>query len=273
MQDQSPSKNSTVGALPIFFYLLCAALVVIVIISFGPLPEQLLNNSVHLKSLTAVQQASAESSIRGSVLQAVGGVLLVVGAVTAWRQLILSRQQHTLDRQVAITEAFAKAVEHIGSQDAIGVRLGGIYSLDRIADNDPSEKSRVASILTAFIREHSSNQQDVHRDVHAAITVLARRAWPTSIDLSSTYLRGISVPNAILTSVLLEHADLGGAILRGADMRNTDLRGADLREADLRGVNLDGAQLSNARMSGARADTETKWPTGYIPTDHGIQFS
>ena len=223
-----------------------------------------------LKSLTAAEQASAESDIRGSLLQAVAGVLLVIGAITAWRQLLLGRQQHSLDRRTATTEAFTKAIEYIGNLETIDIRIGGIYSLDRVADDDPAERSRILHILTAFIRERSPSEGDLPRDVHTALTVLANRPWPSPADLSHTNLYSARIPSALLTKARLSNANLKNATLRGAMMCNADLSAADLRNSDLRAADLRGALLLNARMSGAIADSKTQWPTGFTPGDHGI---
>ena len=61
------------------------------------------------------------------------GVLLVVGAVATWRQLQISREGQ-------ITERFSRAVDQLGS-DKQDVRLGGIYTLERIAADSPADRT------------------------------------------------------------------------------------------------------------------------------------
>ena len=245
-------------------------LVVIVIAAFATLPKYVLEHSAPIGSLSPVQLAAAESSIRGSLLQAVGGILLVAGAITAWRQMLIGRKQHILGRHVAVTEAFAKAVEYLGNPNAIDVRLGGIYSLDRVSDDDPAEMSRVAEILCAFIRERSPSDGDLPRDVLAALTVLARRRWPIPIDLANTNLVGAQLRNAQLSNSVLHAANLCDAVLSGAILRNANLTGADLRRADLTSADLRGACIADIRMSGALANSATQWPAGFVPSDHGV---
>src|ERR1700730_7205701 len=92
------------------------ALVAVVVDSFGTLPKYVLEHSTHIAALTPAQLISAESNIRGSLLQAVGGILLVAGAITAWRQMLIGRKQHFLDRHIAVTDAFAKAVGNLGDK-------------------------------------------------------------------------------------------------------------------------------------------------------------
>jgi hypothetical protein len=250
--------------------LISLALVVTVIAAFATLPRYVLEHSAPIGSLSPVQLATAESSIRGSLLQAVGGILLVAGAITAWRQMLIGRRQHILDRHVAVTEAFAKAVEYLGNVDTIDVRLGGIYSLDRVSDDDPAEMSRVAEILCAFVRERSPSDGDLPRDVLAALIVLARRPWPISIDLANTNLMGAQLRNAQLSNAILSAANLSDAVLSGAILRNATLTGADLRRADLTSADLRGAFLAEIRLSGALANSATRWPTGFVSSDHGV---
>jgi uncharacterized protein YjbI with pentapeptide repeats len=81
-------------------------------------------------------------------------------------------------------------------------------------------------------------------------------------------------------------ADFQGAILREAD-----LRGANLRKANLTGVDLTGARLgvsniasrtqlqgatlidakvSGADFTGAEYDSNTRFPAGFLPAEHGM---
>jgi hypothetical protein len=54
-----------------------------------------------------------------------------------------------------ITERFTKAVEQLASQE-ITVRLGGIYALERIANNSEDDHWTIMEVLTAFVREPPS---------------------------------------------------------------------------------------------------------------------
>ena len=50
-----------------------------------------------------------------------------------------------------ITELYAKAVEQLGS-DKAPVRLGGLYALERLAQNTPSQRLTVVNVLCAYLR-------------------------------------------------------------------------------------------------------------------------
>jgi hypothetical protein len=86
------------------------------------------------------------------------GATAAGAALLAWaalRQAQTASERHqeqtNADRQRRITESFAKAVEQLGS-DKLEVRLGGIYSLERISKESPDDYWTVMENLTAFVR-------------------------------------------------------------------------------------------------------------------------
>jgi hypothetical protein len=246
-------------------------LVVLVVAAFGSLPAQLLGFSPASTQLSANEHVLAEGAIRTSLLQAVGGILLVFGAVTAWRQMLIARGQQRIGRRVAVTEAFAKAVEQLAKDDALALRLGGVYAMDRIADDDPTERPRIAEVLSAFVRDGAPADGELPRDVRAGLQVLTRRDWTVGVDLAGTRLAGARLPSARLANAVLAGTDLSNATLRGAVLKGADLVGADLRHADLSGADLRATTLTDARLSAAVADASTRWPDGFVPTEHGVR--
>jgi uncharacterized protein YjbI with pentapeptide repeats len=88
---------------------------------------------------------------------------------------------------------------------------------------------------------------------------------------------GARLAHAQLQSAGLALARLGGADLTEADLTHADLKGADLTGAKLAGCRLYGADLrgadfSNTDLTGSEVDTaefdeQTRWPSGFKPTD------
>jgi hypothetical protein len=201
-------------------------------------------------TLTAAEKAQAINDVRTTLLQGIGGAVLLLGAYFTYRQLQTSREQLLIVQQGQVTERFTRAIEQLG-QAELDMRLGGIYALERIAKDSPDDRTTIAEVLTAFIRGHApwpprlddqphadvpieevSELQVRAPDVQAAITVLARRQpSPTpseQLDLHSTDLR---------------HADLARANLQGAILGGANLQRAILDRANLQGTNLYGANL------------------------------
>ncbi|GIF08899.1 pentapeptide repeat-containing protein [Actinoplanes siamensis] len=68
-------------------------------------------------------------------------------------RLALQAQAHTetdaAERRV--TDLYAKAVEQLGSADA-AVRLGGLYALERVAQNNPAQRQTIVNVFCAYLR-------------------------------------------------------------------------------------------------------------------------
>src|SRR5690349_5878609 len=64
------------------------------------------------------------------------------------------QEQTNADRQRRITESFSKAVEQLGN-DKLELRIGGIYTLERISKESPDDYWTVMETLTAFVRERA----------------------------------------------------------------------------------------------------------------------
>lgn len=215
------------------------------------------------------EQARLQNDVRATLLQGAAGGLLVAGvAATLW--------QVQVSRQGQLTERFARAVDHLGG-DKPNVRVGGIYTLERIAKDSRPDRATVAAVLGAFIRNHAPWMVGApggpahptptvdeqlpwleHRapDVNTAVVVLGRR--PRSrrepeLYLTRVDLRGAFLADAQLSKAAIRHTNLARAVmlrahLEGSDLRDTDLRHADLQGARLRGANLDGSYLQGANL-------------------------
>jgi hypothetical protein len=235
------------------------------------------------------ERLKLQNDARTTLLQGLGGVVVLLGAWFTYRQLAIGREQlrHSINssreqlrvaEQGQITERFTRAVDQLGS-DQLDVRLGGIYALERIARDSADDRVAVVEVLAAFVRHHapwppkrpSEHPADngvsmtvtwLRRrmpDVQAVMTILSRADWrDTSVELqlNDTDLRAAFLPdarlhNAYLREVHLESAVLPRAVLR-VHLRNAHLQHALLRDADLEGVNLQRAHLEEADLRGAR---------------------
>lgn len=211
-----------------------------------------------------------EIKARSSVAQIVGGVVLIIGAFSTVRSFMLARDQQVTDR-------FTKAVAQLG-EESRAVRIGGVYALERIAEDSSRDRPAVVQVLAAYIRDQRPWECDYpgHKrckeraaamhaqlgtpradlDVQAAVTALlaqsAKIATPHLVDLSNCDLRGLNFTNGNLRNVVLNKSYLGGAKFAGADLRNAKLAYAcipeysEFEDAELAGFDMAGAMSSGA---------------------------
>lgn len=218
-------------------------------------------------------QAQLQNNVRSILLQMIAGLLLIAGAAATWRQIHVNREGQ-------ITERFTRAIEQIGS-DNIDIRIGGVYALERIARNSPSDRNTVQFILGAFVRNHAPWHVDtpdgpehptatieerpwlqiLAPDIHAAVGILARRLpspdtreeFPggAKLYLSRVDLRGLQLYRGRLINTQLRYANLARSWLQGTRFDHSDLKSADLRRCHLEETSFVDASLNLAYLTGA----------------------
>ena len=225
---------------------------------------------VSTKGLTGTERLNELNRIRVALVLIVVAALVAAVAIYAFRTFSRDRRVEHTERQ--LSERFMRAIDQLG-HPALDVRLGGIYSLERLAQESPDDHAPIIEILAAFVREHApwpvradvgAGDGDGHArgelrarpatDVQAAVTILGRRTLghdtEAPIGLPHTALAG-----AMLTGAQLEGALLSGANLEGADLFKANLRAADLEAANLRGAGLLLANLNDTVLWGANLES------------------
>jgi hypothetical protein len=250
----------------------CAiVLVALVIVILWKVPQWQVG---HYSGLTSSQWFDHVNEARKTLATILGGLVLLGGAYFTWRNIKLLQEGQ-------ITDRFTKAIEQLGAADANGnkkleVRLGGIYALERIANQSERDHWPIVEVLSTYVRENaprhprggSTQERQAPTpnpyptaDIQAILTVLGRRdreyeRADQCLDLSNTDIR-----RAYLSGASLYGADLSGAILWVADLSGTGLWVADLSGADLSGATLSGVKgLTQEQIDGANGDSNTTLP-------------
>jgi uncharacterized protein YjbI with pentapeptide repeats len=246
-------------------------------------------SGIHGKAL-----ADLENSARGTIVQILGGVALILTFAATWTQIEDTRRATNdtlnLTREQQETQRFTEAVAELDSK-ALEERLGGIYGLDRVASEDAASQRTIEQILIAWIDRPAAlprpkaratttteclQSQPAKEDTQAALGVVLsfEHSLGGKIDLTGADLRGVDLSNenlqmltltktqlagaqlvhSLLDGVSLDHACLNSADLQAGQMKGADLRGSHLNLANLAHANLIGADLTGAVASGADLD-------------------
>ena len=240
----------------------------------------------------------------GDTLRNVGFIVagVVALAIAVWRGVVAGRQANAAQRQTAIAqeqaetaqesllnERYQRGAEMLGSP-VLSVRLGGIYALQRLAEEHPEQYHlQVMRLFCAFVRnpiymeEEAIPDEELRPDVQAAIIAIGQRGNDVQrletqadfrLDLRAVHLAyadmealnfaGVDLGDAYfvgsnLLGIRLPHANLAGADLSGTNLRVANLSRTHLWRANLTGVDLmeadlPGANLLEANLSGANLD-------------------
>jgi hypothetical protein len=238
-----------------------------------------------LTELKPEKRFDRENAARQTISQIVGGLVLLIGFYFTWQSLVATQANLKIASEGQITDRFTKAIEQLGAADAKGnksleVRLGGIYSLERIARDSPEDLHwPIMEVLSAYVRENahlvSASEQESYiakamaenrvpvqppPDIQAILTVIGRRK-PTygaeearRLDLHGTFLLGANFYRANLIGANLSGTNLKFTNLSEGHFENAFLNAnlsyAHFQAAHLNGANFRGAVLTDADLRG-----------------------
>ena len=223
-------------------------------------------------SLTPNERVTAVTNARQGVLFIVGGAIAVFTLLITLAKHNLDRRGQELDRDENRTTRYTEAIKQLGDSQSFAIRLGGIYALERIAQDSTRDRQSILNVLWAYLRAECLPQSEREEEAVAMKSTSAAAAEAAShisqfspprvgVNLAGLNLPGVVLANTTLTSADLNHADLRKAvfyftdlthsIFRSSDLREAELYGADLREADLGKANLGKANLGKANLGKA----------------------
>ncbi len=214
--------------------------------------------------------------------EAVRNTGLVLAALIAvpfmiWRTSIAQRQADTAE-QGLITDRINKAVEGLGAvkvvkingdettEPNLEVRIGAIYSLERIAQDSDRDHIQIMEILCAYVRENAKQdsltptknletRETPRNDIQATIDVLGRRTqhqidleWKTEfrLNLNKCNLDGVDFSDGNFSAASFVLCRLEAAFFRKSALHGTWFRGSLLNYADFHRSKLIGTRFDNA---------------------------
>jgi ABC-type multidrug transport system fused ATPase/permease subunit len=103
-------------------------------------------------------------------------------------QLENAQEELRLTRQGQMTERFTQAIEQLGS-DKLEIKLGGIYSLERTAQEEQNYHWPVMEVLTSYVRQHAPLTPDEEPNEKPDEKNGSRTRHPSNFDRHRTALR------------------------------------------------------------------------------------
>ena len=217
--------------------------------------------------LNGGEQGNTPSETLRNMGLLIAGVLALAFAL--WRARVAGEQSATARRQAntaqldLLNDRYQRGAQLLGNDD-LSVRMAGIYSLQRLAEDSDQYDLQVMQVFCAFVRNHTEDDESVSRrseriirldkviseDVQTALAAVRKRC---QLEQSQFKLPKFTVDlsGAILNGCDLSKMDLSGANLYGAQLNNCDLSESSLSGADVGRANFHNAYLNKSILSGA----------------------
>lgn len=207
---------------------------------------------------------SAHTSLVNPIAAFAGALgAFITAAAVAWTGVQNSRiarlrheAQTEADRRRRITESFSKAIDQLASDEPM-VRLGGIFTMERISQESCDDYWPVMETLTAFVRHHApwctpdiaSPERPVTYQTEESPGSRSSKPKPAP-DIAAVLmiLRRRSTAARMREQEQGWQFNLGGIDLRGANLGGVHLERAGLLDAHLEGAILEGAHLEKAYL-------------------------
>lgn len=219
--------------------------------------------------------ALVENSFRTTLAQIIGGSLLLLSLYLTYRNVKIAQENTRIANENSristenlrlveegkLTDRFSKAVELLGDEK-LEIRLGGVYALERIALDSQKDHLTVIEVLSAFVRERSSQGEVIdeerkrpQEDIQAIMVVIGRRKWieteKQKINLSYTRLVNCILAGSDFRNTTFHNACFNNSNLIGVNLENTFLWKADFGNTILNSANLKGSNLSHVNFDQA----------------------
>ena len=195
-----------------------------------------------------------------------------------WRSFVADRQSRTA-QQGLLNERYQKSAEMLGS-GVLSVRLGGIYALQRLAEEHPDQYHvQIMRLFSAFVRNPTKDSEEKAEkigppdaeakpapprpDIQAIMEAIRDRSERGAAlekeggfrwNFESINLSGLLLNNADLSEAWFKRANLSNTWLDGSNLSRANLKEANLVDAQLLGANLSNANLEEANLSAAFFD-------------------
>jgi hypothetical protein len=169
-----------------------------------------------------------------------GAVALVLAGRRQWslEQSADDTRHDATERR--ITELYTKAADQLGSEKA-AVRLAGLYSLERLAQDTPALRQTIVNLLCAYLRMAAEDTTEQEIEVRRAVQrILARHLRP-----------GDDVEHPVETFWPGMDLDLTGAVLNLFDLKEAWLNNGEFGGAEFVGRTwFDGARFDGHAVFG-----------------------
>ena len=190
------------------------------------------------------RQETNSSTLRNVGLLFAGFVALLIAV---WRSWVAGRQAKTAEQDL-LNDRYQKGTEMLGN-DVLSVRLGGIYALQRLAEEHPEQYHiQIMRLFCAFVRHPTKDKSAVSMPDQSGETSHKLPSLRADVQTVMQAIADRKTANIALEREANFALDFRDADLQGMICWSGDLSGAVFIGADLSGANFVGTNLSNVYL-------------------------
>lgn len=156
------------------------------------LPEYQAERDLAYEFLKKEDYPKQVNEYRKTIIQLIGGIVVIGTLYFTWRRIRateknieLGQRNIILTEKGQVSERFFNAVEQLEKEE-LSLRLSGIFSLKRIAQEYPKDYHWVTvEVLTSFVRSNTSQQPEATDGLNSIIKSIPVGIFPgVEIDLT-----------------------------------------------------------------------------------------
>ena len=190
-----------------------------------------------------VETVSAIDHYRGTLAQVFGGVAICLGLYFTARNVFAAEQTRW-------TRTFSDAVGQLGAVTSakvpnIPIRVGAVYSLERLCHDSPADAPAVCNILLHYIQAEAvaSRKQNFMLDCEAALLALS------SITRGRTFVKSDSWP---LSDVFLPNLRVLDRKVAGFHFKSSTLSGSRFDRSHNYSLQIEDCSLEGCSFAGSK---------------------
>ncbi|MFT6024796.1 MAG: hypothetical protein ACI9PY_002928 [Ascidiaceihabitans sp.] len=218
------------------------------------------------------QGASASFGLTSIIVAMIGAPFVI------WRTMVAQKQTDVAE-QGMITERIMKAVEGLGAEKLIKddkdernvpnveVRIGAIYSLERIAQDSKRDHIQIVEILCAYVRNNCGSIKTVtSSDVEIAMMVLGRRSQERiayekrsgfKLDLEGSNFCMMNLKELDFSQGLFSQTAWFGCKLTGNTFSECDFSHCEIEESNIEENSFEAANFEGSKLNASTFESNS----------------
>jgi uncharacterized protein YjbI with pentapeptide repeats len=238
----------------------------------------------HLRTTDEIKKARLKNEFRKTIVQLLGGLLIIIGLSFTSKQISNSTDQLRLSSESQSSDRYFRAIEQLGSEK-LQLRLGAVYALSRLGLDSENAKDQwmVVSVLSAFVKQNTSHNGNVSSvpyskdtgyrppaDIQQALRVIGNsnllfshlKEW--SFDLSETDLSGYSLGGLTFTNCMFTRSHMNKTICINSVFKQSVFTKCTMDNGKFTNVNFSGSAMNETSFLKCSLDNVT-FDRTYLP--------